>query len=229
MIKLNDKQKRGMAIIGLMAIVMIAYSQFAPETDPIASQLVRSESMDRRIGDQEIKQDIMLRDNQTAQEISRQSQQQKQLLDKQIDAMERTFKLLDQTYNNTDKLTIQNPIVNYINMQRKTASLHFQIAQGFRFGSSILESHGRERVVSRLLRSTELNKEGWNTMKLAMKNDNNMDIGARLQMIEKANQLTIAAQSELIAALNEGQENTKLMETMASIQQLPGLFKFKLD
>lgn len=228
MIKLNDKQKRVATILGLLVIVLIAFSQL-PESDPIATQMVRSESMDRRMEDMQIKQDIRLRDNQTAQEISRQSQQQKQLLDQQIDAMERTFKLLDQTYNTTDKLTIQNPIVNYINMQRKTASLHFQIAQGFRFGSSLLESHGRERVVSRLLRSTELNKDGWNTMKLAMKNDNNMDIGARLQMIEKANQLTLSAQSELIAALNEGQENTKLMETMASIQQLPGLFKFKQD
>lgn len=228
MIKLNDKQKRAATILVLLAIVLIAFSQM-PESDPIASQLVRSESMSRNMEDMQIKQDIRLRDNQTAQEISRQSQQQKQLLDQQIDAMERTFKLLDQTYNTTDKLTIQNPIVNYINMQRKTASLHFQIAQGFRFGSSLLASHGRERVVSRLVRSTDLNKEGWNTMKLAMKNDNNMDIGARLQMIEKANQLTISAQGELIAALNEGQENTKLMETMASIQQLPGLFKFKLD
>lgn len=229
MINLKDNQKRTIAILGLGSLVLISYAQFAPETDPIASQMVRSETMDRKTGDEEIKQDIRLRDNQTAQEISRQSQQQKQLLDKQIDAMERTFKLLDNTYNSTDRLTMQNPIVNYINMQRKTANLHFQIAQGFRFGGSLLESHGRERVIARLLRSSQLNKEGWNNMKLAMKSDNNMDIGARLQMIEKANNLTLEAQSELIAALNEGQENSKLMETMASIQQLPGLFKFKLD
>lgn len=212
---------------GLVAIVVLAYAQI--ETDPIASQMVRQEEISRQMNDREIQQDIRYRDNQTAQEISRQSEQQKRLLDQQIAAVEKTFELLNQTYNTTDKLLLESPMIQYINHQRRTANLHFQIAQVFRFGSSILEQESRARVIFHLKRSSELNMEGWNVMKTAMRDSNNMDIKGRLDLISQANELTNQSERELIQALEVSETNSKMMQTMSHIQQLPHLFQFKLD
>jgi nitrate reductase NapAB chaperone NapD len=230
MITINKpKLKLYGAIAFLLLLSLKTISQFGAEADPIASQMVRSESMDRRMADKEIEADIKLRDNQTAQEISRQSDQQKKLLEKQISFVEKTFELLNQTYNTTDKLRMQNPMLDYLKNQTRTMTMTNQIAKIFRFGTSLLEQESRSRIISHLNNATQLNVDGWNVMKVAMQKDNNMDIKGRLELIDQANQKTVNAQRELIMAMELANRNSKLMETLADIQQLPNLFKFETN
>jgi hypothetical protein len=171
----------------LFSIMLKLFGQLAPEMDPIASQMVRSESMDRRMADKEIEMDIKMRDNQTAQEISRFRGENNNRLEKSIDEMKRVYSLLNETYNKAEKVMNYQEARDFINRQRNTSSNIVRLLGSLSFSKDMINVDLMQDVIQALLAARQKNREAWEIFQEATKSDNQMTTGERAMQIKQAN------------------------------------------
>lgn len=225
--KKKDNLKLVTSLILVFTTITFSIAQMV-ETDPVASKAVNKEMLDRTLEDENIKTDIKVKDNQTAESINRMNDEQKNLMKKQIDAMQGTLELLNNTYNKAEKMTISPPLIDYLNTQRQTAGLLFQVGSILKFSSNGLETENRLRASKHLMVAFDLNKKGFDMMREILKSSNNMTMGERMANIEKAQALTNQSQYEVIQAIEIFNVNSQFITSMNKVQQMHRLFDIKL-
>lgn len=198
----------------LFSIMLKLFGQLAPETDPIASQMVRSESMDRRTADKEIEMDIKLRDNQTAQEISRFRGENNNRLEKSIDEMKRVYSLLNETYNKAEKVMNYQEARDFINRQRSTSSNIVRLLGSLSFSKDMINVDLMQDVIQSLLSARQKNREAWEIFQEATKSDNQMTTGERAMQIKQASmrneEAMLYVDRALVRIHNHDVRNTQL-------------------
>jgi hypothetical protein len=225
--KKKDNLKLVTSLILIFTTITFSIAQMV-ETDPVASKAVNKEVIDRTLEDENIKTDIKVKDNQTAESINKMNEQQKSLMKKQIEAMQGTLELLNNTYNKAEKMSISPPLLEYLNTQRQTAGLLFQVGSILKFSSNALEAENRNKASNHLLVAFDLNQKGFVMMREVLKSSNNMTMGERMANIEKAQALTNQSQYEVIQAIEIFNVNSQFISSMNKVQQVHRLFDIKL-